>query len=200
MATIKYKDVDGNLISVGAGLHTHSPESIGASASGHTHDGRYYTENEVDTKLDNLVGGQPVGEQISEHAAVTASTTASGHMSATDKAKLDGIATGANKYTHPTTAGNKHIPSGGSSGQILRWSSSGTAVWDNAPSSYTLPAASATTLGGVKVGSGLSISSDVLSVSSPLPTVTTSNNGQFLRVVNGSWTAVTIKTAESEAL
>lgn len=33
------------------------------------------------------------------------------------------------KYTHPTTSGNKHIPSGGSSGQILRWSSDGTAAW-----------------------------------------------------------------------
>lgn len=33
------------------------------------------------------------------------------------------------KYEHPTTAGNKHIPSGGSSGQILKWSSSGTATW-----------------------------------------------------------------------
>ena len=32
-------------------------------------------------------------------------------------------------YTHPTTAGNKHIPSGGSPGKILRWSSDGTAVW-----------------------------------------------------------------------
>ena len=32
-------------------------------------------------------------------------------------------------YTHPTTAGNKHIPSGGSSGQFLKWSASGTAVW-----------------------------------------------------------------------
>lgn len=32
-------------------------------------------------------------------------------------------------YTHPTTSGNKHIPSGGSSGQILRWSSDGTAMW-----------------------------------------------------------------------
>lgn len=32
-------------------------------------------------------------------------------------------------YTHPTTPGNKHIPSGGSSGQILRWSADGTAVW-----------------------------------------------------------------------
>jgi hypothetical protein len=34
-------------------------------------------------------------------------------------------------YTHPTSSGNKHIPSGGSSGQILRWSADGTAVWSN---------------------------------------------------------------------
>lgn len=34
-------------------------------------------------------------------------------------------------YTHPTTAGNKHIPAGGSSGQILKWSADGTAVWDS---------------------------------------------------------------------
>lgn len=33
------------------------------------------------------------------------------------------------KYTHPTTAGNKHIPTGGSSGQILKWAADGTAVW-----------------------------------------------------------------------
>ena len=32
-------------------------------------------------------------------------------------------------YTHPTSSGNKHIPSGGSSGQILRWSADGTATW-----------------------------------------------------------------------
>lgn len=32
-------------------------------------------------------------------------------------------------YAHPTTAGNKHIPTGGESGQFLKWSASGTAVW-----------------------------------------------------------------------
>lgn len=37
----------------------------------------------------------------------------------------------ANAYTHPTSAGNKHIPSGGSTGQILRYSASGTAAWAN---------------------------------------------------------------------
>lgn len=40
-------------------------------------------------------------------------------------------------YTHPTTSGNKHIPSGGSSGQILRWSADGTAVWGAENSSKT---------------------------------------------------------------
>lgn len=32
-------------------------------------------------------------------------------------------------YTHPTSSGNKHIPAGGNSGQILRWASDGTAKW-----------------------------------------------------------------------
>ena len=34
-------------------------------------------------------------------------------------------------YEHPNSAGYKHIPSGGASGQILKWSSNGTAVWAN---------------------------------------------------------------------
>lgn len=58
-----------------------------------------------------------------------ATQSMNGLQSAADKKKLDGIAAGANAYSHPTSAGNKHIPSGGSSGQILRWSSDGTAVW-----------------------------------------------------------------------
>lgn len=58
-----------------------------------------------------------------------ATQSAHGLMSVDDKKKLDGIASGANNYTHPTTSGNKHIPAGGSSGQILRWSADGTAIW-----------------------------------------------------------------------
>lgn len=58
-----------------------------------------------------------------------ATTTANGLMSQGDKSKLDGIAAGANNYVHPTTAGNKHIPTGGGADQYLKWSSSGTAVW-----------------------------------------------------------------------
>ncbi|MDO5434130.1 pyocin knob domain-containing protein [Eubacterium sp.] len=59
---------------------------------------------------------------------------ANGHVSAvTAVAKADITALGIpgqdTIYTHPTAAGNKHIPAGGSAGQILRWSSAGTAVW-----------------------------------------------------------------------
>jgi hypothetical protein len=68
--------------------------------------------------------------QVPPNTTYSAATqSANGLMSAADKKKLDGIATSANNYTHPTTAGNKHIPSGGSSGQILRWKASGEAQW-----------------------------------------------------------------------
>ncbi len=61
-------------------------------------------------------------------------TSTHGLMTADDKVKLNGIATNANNYTHPTSSGNKHIPSGGSSGKVLRWSADGTAVWGDVPS------------------------------------------------------------------
>ena len=51
---------------------------------------------------------------------------------------------------HPTTSGNKHIPTGGSAGQILRWSADGTAVWgDDEDTTYTVfKGASASASGG----------------------------------------------------
>lgn len=41
------------------------------------------------------------------------------------KDKLDGLTS----YVHPITAGNLHIPAGGATGQILKWSADGTAIW-----------------------------------------------------------------------
>lgn len=49
--------------------------------------------------------------------------------------KIDGAETTV--YTHPTSAGSKHIPSGGSSGQFLGWDSAGTAKWVNSPNTDT---------------------------------------------------------------
>ena len=63
-----------------------------------------------------------------------ATTSAHGLMTAADKTKLNGIAANANNYSHPTSSGNKHIPSGGSSGKILKWSADGTAAWGDVPS------------------------------------------------------------------
>jgi hypothetical protein len=57
--------------------------------------------------------------------------TASGLMKKDHKIKLAGIETSANNYVHPTGAGAKHIPTGGSVEQILVNSASGTATWQD---------------------------------------------------------------------
>lgn len=53
--------------------------------------------------------------------------------------KLEGIEAEANKYVHLTTPGNKHIPAGGTSGQVLKWSADGTAIWGAPEAGYTHP-------------------------------------------------------------
>ena len=94
-----------------------------------------------------LINANPYPIHASEHLTggldpmPSVTTSADGLMLSTDKTKLDGIATNANNYAHPTTAGNIHIPTGGASGQFLKYSASGTAVWsaDN-DTVYTHPA------------------------------------------------------------
>lgn len=68
------------------------------------------------------VGAAPdahVGATGAAHGTATAS--AAGFMSAADKTKLDGVATNANNYAHPTGDGNLHVPATGttSSGKVL---------------------------------------------------------------------------------
>lgn len=105
----------------GANIGSIGTPSVTASTSGTT---TTFTFN-------NLKGEKGEKGDAGTNATTTATATSSsnGLMSKGDKSKLDGIASGANKYTHPTTSGNKHIPSGGSSGQLLRWASDGTATW-----------------------------------------------------------------------
>ena len=108
-------------------------------------------------------GRLPVGTTANtvasgNHTHSAATTSANGFMSSSDKSKLDGIATNANNYVHPTSSGNKHIPSGGSSGQILRWSADGTAVW-GAENDHTYGIATSSTAGLVKSGTGITVDS-----------------------------------------
>lgn len=107
--------------STGANIGTVGTPSVTASTSGTT---TTFTFN-------NLKGekGDKGADGTNATTTTVATTSANGLMSKNMATKLNGIATGANKYTHPTTSGNKHIPSGGSSGQVLKWSSDGTAVW-----------------------------------------------------------------------
>lgn len=81
-------------------------------------------ETALGSRIDNKVD-KVDGKQLSTNDYTTA-----------EKTKLGGIAASANNYVHPTTAGNKHIPSGGSTGQILINSGDGTAVWQDAPVTY----------------------------------------------------------------
>lgn len=74
----------------------------GKSDTGHTHDDRYYTEAETNNLLS--------GKANSSHSHGNATTSAAGFMSAADKAKLDGVAEGANKYTHPSYTARTGVP------------------------------------------------------------------------------------------
>lgn len=95
---------------------------------------------------------------------------------ASEKNKLSGIEANANNYAHPTTTGNRHIPSGGSTGQILRWVADGTAEWsDDHDTEYEdattsthglMSAADKSKLNGVAAGATAVIVDSVLSASS----------------------------------
>lgn len=84
------------------------------------------------------------GKTAYDHAAAKGSafasglykitTNAQGHVTgatAVQKSDITGLGIPAQDtvYTHPTSSGNKHIPSGGAAGQFLKWSADGTAVW-----------------------------------------------------------------------
>ena len=66
-------------------------------------------------------------------------------------------------YAHPTGAGNKHIPTGGSAGQFLKYSASGTATW--ATPSYIANTDTDTTY---SAGGGLDLTGTTFSIESDL--------------------------------
>lgn len=91
---------------------------------------------------------QLIGDIDTNSTYNVATSSTNGLMSSTDKTKLDTITVDANKveksdtngnikidgtettvYTHPTTSGYKHVPTGGAVNQVLEWSADGTAKW-----------------------------------------------------------------------
>lgn len=90
----------------------------------------YYNKTQVDKAIKDsearsaaaiaLKVDKVEGKQLSTNDYTTA-----------EKTKLQGVAANANNYVHPTTAGNKHIPAGGTAGQILVNNGDGTAEWQD---------------------------------------------------------------------
>lgn len=131
------------------------------------YDGLLYFWQKLKTKLEGKVD-KVEGKGLS-----------SNDFTAAYKTKLDGIANGANNYSHPTNSGNKHIPSGGSAGQILRWSKDGEAQWgaDNNTTYSEFKGATASAAGG----SGL------------VPAPAAGKQSQYLRG-DGTWATPTNTT------
>jgi len=105
---------------------------IASSANNYSHP--TYDGDDIDVDTTALTGATVVSD-----IDINVTTDTSGHVTdangsiSTRTLTLANLGytgtTDANTYSHPTSAGNKHIPSGGSSGQFLKYDSSGTAVW-----------------------------------------------------------------------
>lgn len=176
--------LDEDNLTSNSALHAASQQSIKA-----------YVDSNSTSNLSNTANGTSLTVESSSgtNTALPAATTSAwGVMTDEDKTKLDGIATNANNYTHPTSAGNVHIPSGGSSGQFLKYTSDGTAVWaaDN-DTTYSVGDGGLTTndftntlktkLDGIATGAEVNVQSDWNSSSGDSqilnkPTIPTNNN------------------------
>lgn len=83
-------------------------------------DGKGLSANDFTTALKTKLEG------ITDGATKVEKSTTNGNV------KINGVETQV--YSHPATAGNKHIPAGGAAGQSLVYGgSSGTATWGTAP-------------------------------------------------------------------
>lgn len=109
----------------------------------------------IDDENIHIPSGGEIGQVLTKTAVGNSWTTSSGgggEGGTTDYNLLDNLPKindvtlsgnkssndlGINEYVHPITSGNKHIPSGGVDGQILKWSADGTAVWDDNDAEYS---------------------------------------------------------------
>ena len=138
-SSVPWSGVTGKPSSYTPSAHTHddryyteseiNSKLAGKSDTSHTHDDRYYTESEIDSKLAGKQGSLTATGSATKGMYIDSSGTAKAMTYSVNKDVPSDAKFTDTVYTHPTTAGNKHIPSGGSSGQILRWSADGTAVW-----------------------------------------------------------------------
>lgn len=116
-------------------------------SSGNVIDQTYAKSSDIPTKVSQLQNDE---NYLKEHQDISGLATkmeleskvdkelgkglSEANYTETEKQKLSGIEDNANNYVHPTTSGNKHIPSGGTDGQLLSYNSDGTAQWSDSTS------------------------------------------------------------------
>ena len=87
-------------------------------------DSNVFTDSDH-TKLNSVESSATADQTDAEIRAAVEAATDSNVFTDDDHTKLDGVAASANNYTHPTGAGNSHVPAGGSNGQVLSLSAYG---------------------------------------------------------------------------
>jgi hypothetical protein len=95
------------------------------------------------TKLAAIEASATADQTNAEIKTAYEANSDTNEFSDAEQTKLSGIATSANNYSHPSGAGNLHVATGGSVGQLLTNTASGTGTWQNAP--VSLPSQSGNT-------------------------------------------------------
>lgn len=98
--------------------------NIGGTTTQHVNGLIAIPDNSILAAINN--GAALVGHVV-EYDSATGKLRDSGHT-LLKSVPADAVFTDT-VYVHPTTAGYKHIPAGGKSGQILRWAADGTVAW-----------------------------------------------------------------------
>ena len=138
--------------------HTHTYSDVGAASASHTHSGYQPTNTAVTHTASTSVGNSTTPVYIASDGKATALSYTIAKSVPSDAKFSDTV------YTHPTTSGNKHIPSGGSTGQFLKWSADGTATWA-ADNNTTYSAGTGLSLSGTTFNHSNSVTSGTVGTS-----------------------------------
>jgi hypothetical protein len=120
-------------------IHPTSDGSLHVPATSTTNDGKVL-------KAGATAGSLSWGTLTASDVGISnASTLTGGLMSSSDKAKLDGVESGANNYIHPSTDGDLHVPATGTTNnnRVLKaGATAGSAAWGTLSASDVGAAAS----------------------------------------------------------
>ncbi|WP_270818114.1 phage tail fiber protein [Aeromonas sp. Y318-3] len=169
----------GNISSYhhGSGVPAGTYRSVTVNSQGHVTGGSNPTTLAGYGITDAAPSGH-VGSGGDAHANATG--TADGFMSAADKKKLDGIAAGANSYSHPGGDGNLHVPATGTGNNgkfLMAGATAGSLQWkDIGPADVgALP------IGGGTITGALTVNGELRSLSANSMRIVQGNYGTFWR-------------------